>query len=86
MDRIAIENEARRLQYEIWTRRDLRYQLGVPDIPTIFDPRNVAEHCDLYFEERDRLDADFLGGGEAAGIWNRSRSAILISTRFPYET
>lgn len=86
MDKVAIECETRRLQYEVWSRRDLRYQFGVPDIPTIFDPRNVADHCDLYFEERERLDADYPGGAEAAGIWDRGRSTILISTRYPYET
>jgi Zn-dependent peptidase ImmA (M78 family) len=86
MDKVAIENEARRLQYEVWSRRDVRYKFGVPDIPTIFDPRNVADHCDLYFEERERLDSDYPGGAEAAGIWDRDRSTILISTRYPYET
>lgn len=88
MDKLAIENEARRLQYEIWTRRDVRYPLGVPDIPTLFDPRNVADHCGLYYETRDRLDTDYCGGGEAAGIWQRDRSTVLISTarRFSYET
>jgi len=86
MDREAIEKEARRLQIEIWSRKEHRYQLGVPDVPTVFDPRNVAEYCGLYYEERDRLDTNYLGGGEAAGIWQRDRSTILVSTRFPYET
>ncbi len=86
MDNLAIEKEARRLQYEIWSRRDVRYSLGVPDIPTLFDPRNVADHCGLYYEARARLDTDYRGGGEAAGIWQRDRSTILVSTRFSYET
>lgn len=86
MDKEAIESEARRLQYEIWTRRDLRYQLGVPDIPTLFDPRNVADHCGLYFDTRDRLETDYFGGAEAAGLWQRDRSTILVSTRYSYET
>lgn len=86
MDKKAIESEARRLQYEIWSRRDLRYQLGVPDIPTLFDPRNVADHCGLYFDTRDRIDTDYQGGGEAAGIWQRDRSTVLVSTRFSFET
>lgn len=86
MDKVAIERETRRLQVEIYGRRDLRFQLGVPDIPTLFDPRNVADHCGLYYEERDRIDTDYQGGGEAAGSWNRDRLTILISTRFPYET
>ena len=86
MDKAAIEKEARRLQVEIYGRRDMRFQFGVPDIPTLFDPRNVADHCDLYYEERDKLGTDYRGGGEAAGIWQRDRSTILVSTRFPYET
>lgn len=86
MDKAAIEKEARRLQIEIYGRRDMRFQFGVPDIPTLFDPRNVADHCDLYYEERDKLDTDYRGGGEAAGSWQRDRSTILVSTRFSYET
>lgn len=85
MDRIAIEREARRLQQEVWTRRELRYPLGVPGIPVLFDPRNVAEHCDLYFELRPRLDTDYPGGGEAAGIWQRDRQTVLVSGKYPYE-
>ncbi|MEJ1167864.1 ImmA/IrrE family metallo-endopeptidase [Variovorax sp. CCNWLW235] len=85
MDKSAIENEVRRLQYEIWTRRHVRYPLGVPDLPTLFDPRNVAEHCDLYYDTRSRLETDYRGGGEAAGLWQRDRSTILVSSRFPYE-
>lgn len=86
MDKGAIEKEVRRLQYEIWTRRDLRYQFGVPGIPALFDPRNVADHCGLSFDIRDRLDTDFRGGGEAAGVWQRDRSTILVSGQFSYET
>lgn len=85
MDKFAIEQEARRLQYEIWTRAKVRYQFGVPSIPALFHPRNVADHCNLFYEPRDRLDTDFAGGGEAVGIWQRDRSTILVSTRFPYE-
>lgn len=85
MDKEAIEKEVRRLQYEIWTRRSLRFQLGVPDVPTVFDPRNVADHCGLYYEERDRLATDYRGGGEAAGLWQRDRSTILVSRRYSYE-
>jgi IrrE N-terminal-like domain len=85
MDKVAIEKETRRLQIEIWSRRNVRYPLGVPDIPTLFDPPNVADHCDLYFDVRDRLDTDYRGGGEAAGLWQRDRSTILVSRRFSYE-
>jgi Zn-dependent peptidase ImmA (M78 family) len=86
MDKQAIEKEARRLQYEIWTCRDVRYEFGVPDIRTLFDPRNVADHCGLYFDTRDRLETDYLGGRGAAGIWQRDRSTVLVSTKFSYET
>ena len=86
MDKAAIEQEARRLQIEIYGQRDVRYPLGVPDIPTLFDPRNVADHCELHYEERGRLDVAYPGGPEAAGVWDRDRSTILISTRYSYET
>lgn len=86
MDKQGIEKEVRRLQKEIWNGREVRYRMsGVPDIPTIFDPRNVADHCELFYEERDHLDTDYRGGGGAAGIWRRDRSTILVSTRCSYE-
>lgn len=86
MDKVAIEKEVRRLQFEIYGQRENRYPLGVPGIPTLFDPRNVADHCGLFFVERAQLETDYLGGGEAAGLWQRDRSTILVSTRFAYET
>jgi Zn-dependent peptidase ImmA (M78 family) len=85
MNKQAIEHEARRLQYEIWSQRAVRYPMGVPDIPSIFDPRNVADHCDLFYDVRDRLETDYRGGGEAAGLWQRDRSTILVSRRFSFE-
>ena len=85
MDRVAIEREVRRLQVEIYSRRDVRYQLGVPDIPTLFDPRNVADHCGLFYETRARLITDWEGGGEAAGVWQRDHATVLVSTRYSYE-
>lgn len=86
MDKVAIEKEARRLQFEIYGRREIRYPMGVPNIPALFDPRNVADHCGLFYETRDRLHTDFAGGGEAAGLWQRDRSTILVSSRYSYET
>ena len=86
MDKVAIEKEARRLQVEIYGQRDVRYPLGAPNIPALFDPRNVADHCGLFYEARDRIDTDYAGGGEAAGLWQRNRSTVLVSTRFSYET
>lgn len=85
MDKPAIEREARRLQTEIYSRRERRYEFGVPGIPTLFDPRNVADHCGLSYDERPRLDTDYAGGGEAAGLWQRDWNTILVSTRFSYE-
>jgi Zn-dependent peptidase ImmA (M78 family) len=85
VDKFAIEHEARRLQFEIYSRRDLRHQFGVPDIPALFDPRNVADHCGLFYETRARVIADWEGGGEAAGVWQRDHVTVLVSTRFSYE-
>lgn len=86
MDRSAIEKEVRRVQTEIWNARDVRYRMsGVPPIPTIFDPRNVADHCELFYDERDQLETDYKGGRSAAGLWQRDRATILVSTRYSYE-
>lgn len=86
MDKLAIEKEARRLQVEIYGRREMRYPMGAPNIPALFDPRNVADHCGLFYDARARIETDYPGGGEAAGLWQRDRSTILVSTRFSYET
>ncbi len=86
MDKAAIEKEARRLQVEIYSRRELRYPFGAPNIPALFDPRNVADHCGLFYDTRPRITTDYAGGGEAAGLWQRDRVTILVSTRFSYET
>jgi Zn-dependent peptidase ImmA (M78 family) len=59
--------------------------MGVPGIPTIFDPHNVADFCELHLEVRERLLADYHGGGEVAGIWQRDRRTILVSSRYSYE-
>ena len=85
MNKHDIEKEVRRLQLEIWNCRAVRYSMGVPGIPTIFDPRNVADYCGLYFDVRDKLNTDYQGGGEAAGLWQRDRSTILVSSRFSFE-
>jgi Zn-dependent peptidase ImmA (M78 family) len=86
MDKATIEKEVRGLQVEVWNARGIRYRMsGVPDIPTIFDPRNVADHCGLFYEERTQLETDYLGGKGAAGLWQRGRSTILVSTRYSYE-
>jgi Zn-dependent peptidase ImmA (M78 family) len=86
VDTVAIEKEVRRLQVEIYTRAKLRHSFGVPDIPILFDPRHVADHCELFYEVRERLETDYRGGGEAAGLWQRDRSTILVSARYPYQT
>lgn len=85
MDKVAIEHEARRLQVEVFSRRSVRYTMGVPDIPTLFDPRNVADYCGLFYETRPKLMTDWDGGGEAAGLWQRDRSTVLVSTRYSFE-
>jgi IrrE N-terminal-like domain len=69
----------------MYSRAKLR-DTGVPDIPILFDPRAVANHCGLFYDERERLGTDYNGGGEAAGLWQRDRSTILVSRRYPYLT
>jgi len=85
MDKFAIEKEARRLQVEIWSRRERRFALGVPRIPEIFDPRNVADYCGLEYEFRSSIGAERGSGFEAAGVISRERMTISLSTQFSYE-
>lgn len=83
MDRRAIEKRARAVQFEIYSNRELLFPLGIPPLLSMFEPRFVADCYGLEFELRDGLPAEDIHGFEAAGILDRRRQTIVISTRFP---
>ncbi len=81
-----IEKEARRLQYEIWTHRDLLFEFGVPPLPQLFSPEIAARVCDISYEFMDGIPSrDGSAGFDAAGTFDRGRNQILISHRFAPE-
>lgn len=84
MLKVEIENEARRAQFEIWSQRKLLWNTE-PCVPAMFEPRVVAEFHGLEYEPRDSIGALDSRTSEAAGILNRRRGIISISTKFSYE-
>lgn len=81
-----IESEARRLQVEVWSQRKVLFELGDPPIQQVLSPDVAARVCGLEYEYRDRIGA--ATGGyhyEAAGLFDRERGIISISTHFPFE-
>lgn len=84
MDRKKIEQEARRLQYEIWHKRELLFPLGEPSPVAMCKPDVAARVLDLEIDYRDDLGT-FRAGSSAytvAGMLDRGRGIISLSTRF----
>jgi hypothetical protein len=89
MDYTKIEQEARLLQYELWTRAKNKYPMGVPPLAQIFDPRAAADFLGYSYDIFPDLRRGFLGREEpfeAAGIIDHESQQIFISGRFPYTT
>ncbi|MBL0943934.1 MAG: ImmA/IrrE family metallo-endopeptidase [Hydrogenophaga sp.] len=82
MDKQSIEKAARSIQFEIYSNRDLLFPMGVPPVLSMFEPRFVAEYYGLSFELRSRLPAENTEDFEAAGLLDRRRNTIVISTAF----
>lgn len=83
MNRAQIELEARRLQYEIWHKRTMLFPMGEPPLSAMFEPRVAAKVLDLEYEFRPRISSGH-EGTEAAGIFDRSRGIIAVSSRFKH--
>ncbi|MGI0035931.1 MAG: ImmA/IrrE family metallo-endopeptidase [Nitrososphaera sp.] len=83
MNRAQIEQEARRLQFEIWSKREFLFPLGVPPLLAMFQPGIAAHVLDLAYEDREYISA---GSGQVgygvAGILDRQRGIIYISSQF----
>lgn len=85
MNHATIENEARRLQVEMWSNRALLFPIGVPPIHAIVDPRVVANFLNLEYELLEKISAiDGHRDFAAAGSLNRQRGIISISAQFNY--
>jgi hypothetical protein len=85
MEKSLIEKEARRVQFEVWSKRDLLWTT-VPSVPAMFDPMVVARVLDLEYEQRESIGAVDYRNGHGAGVLNRRRRTISISTKFDYPT
>jgi len=82
----VIEREARRLQVEIWTQRGVLFQMGEPPLVQQFTPEVAARVCGLEYEYRPFISAETgVGDLQAAGVLDRSRGVISISTQFGHE-
>lgn len=81
-----IEKEARRLQVEIWSQRGVLFQTGEPPLVQQFTPEVAARVCGLDYEYRPFISAATgVGDYQAAGVLDRTRGIISISTQFGYE-
>jgi hypothetical protein len=84
MDRNKIEQEARRLQFEIWHKRDLLFPFGEPEPVQMCRPDIAARVLDAEYEFRNDL-GNFRVDGTAyavAGMLDRRRGIVNVSTRF----
>lgn len=84
MDKVAIEKELRRLQFEVWSQRELLWPLGVPRIEAMFEPRVVAECLGLHYDPRERVQTERGSEYEAAGSLDRRTGMLAVSSRFPF--
>lgn len=77
MDTARIEQEARRLQYEIWHKRGLLFPLGEPSPHAMLTPEIAARVLDVTYEVRDSI-------GGSAGLLDRRTDTIAVSRQFGY--
>ncbi len=86
MDRIKSEKQARLVQYEIWHNREALFPMGVPSPLAMFQPDIAARALGVEYEHREQLGRFGQRGDrfETAGMIDRTRGIIAVSTRFPY--
>lgn len=85
MDFERIESEARRLQNEIYSRRDLLFSTP-PPVRLLFQPDIAARVLGMEYEYRDSIGAaDGRQDMEAAGLLDRQRGIIAVSSNFSFE-
>lgn len=86
MDHSKIEKQARLVQYEIWHNRKALFPLGVPSPQAMFEPEVAARALGVEYACHSELGRFGQGGDrfEIAGMLDRNRGIIAVSTRFDY--
>lgn len=86
MNRQEIERQARLVQFEIWHKRELLFPLGVPSPQALFEPEVAARALGLEYHCHSPLGRFGFGGDryEIAGMLDRERGVIAVSTRYDY--
>lgn len=83
MDYKKIEDETRRLQYEIWHQRQIIFPSGASPLH-MFSPEVAARVLDVEYETRPFI-ASTGSTRRAAGQFDRQRGIISVSAEFSYE-
>lgn len=84
MDYERIESEARRLQVEVYSRRDLLFSTP-PPVRLLFQPDVAARVLGLEYEFRETIGGAGQSESEVAGLLDRQRGVIVVSTRYSWE-
>lgn len=86
MDYLAIEKQARLVQREIWKVREDLFPLGVPPTLALCEPEVAARALGLEYHCHSPLGRFGFGGDryEIAGLLDRERGVIAVSTRYDY--
>lgn len=83
MNYLQIENESRRLLYEIWLHRNILFPSGA-SLLQMCSPEAAARVLQVEYEVRPSI-APFASGQKAAGQLDAGRGVISVSAEFPYE-
>lgn len=83
MDYKKIEDETRRLQFEIWSQRQIIFPSGASPLQ-MFRPDIAARVLDVEYEIRPFIPSSDLTR-KAAGQFDRKRGIISVSAEFSYE-
>jgi hypothetical protein len=81
MQKSEIESAARKVQFEIYSRRELLWPNGVPNVLEIFCPFRIADQLDLQIHFWDKIPSHN-GVDKTAGAFDRANMAIAISNEF----
>lgn len=86
MDHQKIERQARLVQFEIWQKRTALFLLGVPSPQAMFEPEIAARALGVEYFCHSELGRFGQRGDrfEIAGMLDRRRNIIAVSTRFGY--
>lgn len=86
MNHKEVERQARLVQFEIWQKRERLFPLGVPAPQALFEPEIAARALGLEYHCHSPLGRFGFGGDryEVAGMLDRERGVIAVSTRYDY--